>query len=580
MRFRFAIIGGGLTATSMLSQLIKRVQKNIQKCQLNPTGIHILIFEKQDQFGPGFPHNASMTLPFHITNMCAADMGILVDKPNDFQDWVTVNLSNLQDRMSWFRDISSETAGVAEACHHYPRAIVGEYLKTRFQEAVQSGRDLGLVVELHPRSEVVDLTQTAGVINLRIKDRQSQTVFSEEVDRVLLATGHWPEKDDQGHYFSSPWPASKLRRRIPPGEKVAIIGTSLSAIETLLTLTSEEKFKRTKDGKLIYEPPFNSRKFTLYSRNGLLPKVRGKLGNYQNMFLNRYNLDRLLAEKNGNLTLNDVFGLLNKDLENAYGQRIDWHDIAKPAGKPVDLLQRYLADAIKGDGPQGELIWQTVLYQSFDMARDVYLNLTLDERKRFDTDYTSLFFTHAATQPSINAEKLLALMKAGIVDVVKLDRNYRITGDEHSNRYEIVYVDGQGIEKKDCYQYVVDARGQQRSYETNPSSLAQNLIKSGTIQFEEFRPVVGSTESGRHIPPDSSTNRLVYRTGSIWIDPETHRIMQMRSDRTIIKSKSIYAVGAMTRGQIIDASMARGIVLSTARIADDLVEFLIQSAEK
>jgi hypothetical protein len=40
------------------------------------------------------------------------------------------------------------------------------------------------------------------------------------------------------------------------------------------------------------------------------------------------------------------------------------------------------------------------------------------------------------------------------------------------------------------------------------------------------------------------------------------------------RSGKIYAVGAMTRGQIIDASMARGIVQSTAEIADGLIHFL------
>ena len=41
----------------------------------------------------------------------------------------------------------------------------------------------------------------------------------------------------------------------------------------------------------------------------------------------------------------------------------------------------------------------------------------------------------------------------------------------------------------------------------------------------------------------------------------------------------IYAVGAMTRGQIIDASMAHGIVQATSRIADNVVDYLIRSSK-
>ena len=576
MRFNFAIIGGGLTATAMLCGFVSRVQKKAEKRQLDPAKIRIQIFEKQDIFGPGFPHSSRFALPFHITNMCASDMGILDGKPHDFQDWVTNNSVNLAHRFSWFRDSSSEPDGARKKCNHYPRAIMGEYLKTRFQEAVQLARNLGLAVYLHPASEVIDLKQNGGKICLNIKDLSSENYFSSDADRVLLATGHWFEKNDQDHYFTSPWPAKKLLRNIPKGEKVAVIGTSLSAIETLLTLTSDGKFIRSRNGELAYTTPEDSRRFFLYSRRGLLPKVRGKMGNYKNKFLNRENLDRLLSDNRGNLTLDAIFKLLDSELEYAYGQTIDWKEIVNPTGKPADLLQRYLDDAINGDGPHGELIWQTILHQSFDMLREVYLNLTIEDRRRFDKDYTSVFFTHAASQPSINAAKLLALMKAGIVEVIKLGDNYRLVKNEVKNCYEFIYRDIRGNLKKDAFRYVVNARGQEKSLETNPSALARNLLRSGTVLIKEIRSVGQPASSGRDAPYALETAGDAYKTGSIWIDPETFHIMQMGPQKKVTKSDFIYAVGATTRGQIIDASMARGIVQATSRIADDLVNCLIR----
>ena len=74
------------------------------------------------------------------------------------------------------------------------------------------------------------------------------------------------------------------------------------------------------------------------------------------------------------------------------------------------------------------------------------------------------------------------------------------------------------------------------------------------------------------------TGFQTYKTGSMWIDPETHQIVRLASDKTIKNSNAIYAVGAMTRGQIIDASMAHGIVQSTAKIAGHWVDFLTQAA--
>jgi len=576
MRFNFAIIGGGLTATAMLCQFVNRLQDKAAKGQLDPSRIGIQIYEKQDIFGPGFPHSDRFALPYHITNMCASDMGILGDNPGDFQEWVIHNSDNLQKHFAYFRDSSYEPKASRPDCNHYPRAIMGEYLKTRFKEAVESGRQAGLAVKRYPASEVVDLKQKGNRICLSIIDLSSGNQFTEEADRVLLATGHWFEKNDQDRYFSSPWPAKKLLRNVPQGAKVAVIGTSLSAIETLLTLTSEDEFTRSNTGELVYASPDNPRKFVLYSRRGLLPKVRGKMGNHRNKFLNRENLDRLLSENRRTLTLDSIFNLLNSELEDAYGHKIDWEEVLNPTGRPTDLLARYLADAVNGDGPHGELIWQTILHQSFDMVRDVYLNLTLADRRRFDKNYTSVFFTHAATQPAINAEKLLALMKAGIAEVSKLGKNYQLARNEVDDCYEFIYRDDRENLKRDAYRYVVNARGQEKSLETNPSALARNLLKSGTVQIEEFRPVSHRDYLQQDIGSEQVTAGETYKTGSIWIDPETHQIVRMGPDNKITPSSAIYAVGAMTRGQIIDASMAYGIVQATSRISDDLVTHLTQ----
>ena len=110
--------------------------------------------------------------------------------------------------------------------------------------------------------------------------------------------------------------------------------------------------------------------------------------------------------------------------------------------------------------------------------------------------------------------------------------------------------------------------------------MVRNLLKSETVQIEEFRPVGNTNHSSLEIPTDLEAAGENYKTGSIWIDPETHQIMQMGPDKKATPSSTIYAVGAMTRGQIIDASMARGIVQATSRIADDLVNDLIRSNKK
>ena len=125
MPFNFAIIGGGLTATAMLCRLVQRVRKKAQQGRLDPARIRIQIYEKQNTFGPGFPHNDRFVLPFHITNMCAADMGILDGKPGDFQNWVIANSDQLRNRFSWFSDASCGPHGAGEGLQSLPSRNYG-----------------------------------------------------------------------------------------------------------------------------------------------------------------------------------------------------------------------------------------------------------------------------------------------------------------------------------------------------------------------------------------------------------------------------------------------------------------------
>jgi hypothetical protein len=228
------------------------------------------------------------------------------------------------------------------------------------------------------------------------------------------------------------------------------------------------------------------------------------------------------------------------------------------------VLSESIKDAIKGDSHQGDVLWQTILLQGLSVKKEMYLNLTLRQRKIFDDKYTSVFFTHAATQPVINAEKLLALIRAGIVEIKSLGTSYQLLKDDPESRYVFSYKNRDGQDKKEAYSYVVNARGQDKSILTDKSLLIQSMVASGMVLTEEYRPVAnikypwGSADTGR------------YKTGSIWINPDTHQVMQRDPGGQLMQSESLYAVGAMTRGQIINASMAQSIVRSVSKVAGHL----------
>jgi hypothetical protein len=561
-----SIIGGGLTGTAMLWQCIQQARMAAGRHPELPSRIRLRIFEKQKMFGPGFPHNQDIVLPFHITNMCASDMGIFPENPEDFHSWTVRNRSLLAARFSWFGPFLEQQADFPAVCDHYPRAVMGEYLKTRFFQAVAMARQLGITVALHRYTEVCDMQQVSGGFSLSCHNTATGKRSVVKTAQVLIATGHWQKESRDSNFFPSPWPAQTLGQRIPMGAKIGIIGTSLSAIETLLTLTSEDRFVRSYSGDLVYQVPENTRTFCLFSRKGLLPKVRGRTGSYRNRFFCPDSLEKMLADKTRTGSWKAVFALLDAELQRAYGRPFLWDEITYPSGTPEALLAESITDAVQGDTPMGDVLWQTVLLQGLGMVKQIYLSLTPAQRRMFEEQYASAFFTHAATQPIINAEKLLALIRTGIVRIIRLGSAYRLLKDDPQGRYVFVYKDPEGHAQTEACSYLVDARGQDKSIFTDPSSLTQSMVAQGIVLTEEYPPAGTCREDEGACETDHCS------TGSIWINPDTHQVMQKSYDGNARPSDSLYAVGAMVRGQIIDASMAKSIVRSVSKAAAHLFE--------
>jgi len=560
----FAIVGCGLTGTAAFCRLIRILQEKAARPNFSFPRIRIAVVEKQGFFGPGFPYSDAFVMPCHMTNTCSEEMGIPIDDPRDFKEWAEAEYDRLARQCTAFPKADELKAG---PCTYYPRAVMGEYLRTRFMEAVKAARELGVDVVLHSWCEALDASEKGGKVRLVLKELDREKIFSLEADRLFLATGHWCPEGKEIPLIISPWPSRELLDCIPPGARVAVLGTSLSAIDAVMTLTWEGAFCRDPSGTLQYKGIHPAREIVLCSRSGILPKVRGKMGEYRNRFLTPMNLRALVEDRDPPPALETLFRLLCLDLDAAYGHAEAYAQAIKPSLPPVNILEQDLRRAKEGDGPHGELLWQTVLHQSFSMAREVYVHLSAEEKMRFEKQYSTLFFAYAAPMPPLIAEKLLALMKSGIVQVIKLGKDYRILKSDAGKGYEIHYKGPHGERARACYDYLVDGRGQSRSFTTNPSELARNLLRSGTVQVERLKTLPrGSGETPRDVNLSDS--------GGLWIDPETHQALRTKADGSTEKSQCIYAAGIMTRGQILDASTARGCILSAAKVACQGTELL------
>lgn len=543
MSKRIAVIGAGLTGTSFLWQLASRLEGSmLQEASID-------IFERHADPGPGLPHNPLYVLPCHITNMCARDMGIAAEDPRDFQTWVEAWRARATGAgRSDFPE--AEWANTPDPdCQHYPRAWMGEYLKARFTAAVGRIEAAGVRVRVRTRCEVTDLRLSDSGFELSYTPEIGSPAFPERYDRVLLATGHWFSPQTEPRVIPSPWPASRLTQQIPPGAEVAVLGSSLSAIETVLTLTLDGAFARAESGRLVCRPGTQPRRLTLLSRRGQLPRVRGRLGTRVNQVLTPEALRRLMRERHGQLRLDELASLLEAELDLAYGYPWDWRSRILPPGGGEEALRQSLQLACSGDGPEGEVLWQTVLTPALSLASALYLALAPAERERFDRDWTTLFFLHAATQPAANAEKLLALIDAGLVRIVTLGQSYRF---ESSGQGVIIeQTDAAGGRQAWHFDWLVDARGQPGAYAASPEPLARALVAQGELALSS------GCFAGLRIDPASGE---VQRAGAL----ECARIA------------GLYAIGTMTRSQMLDASMARGLVLAASRVSAQIAAWLRQ----
>jgi hypothetical protein len=162
----------------------------------------------------------------------------------------------------------------------------------------------------------------------------------------------------------------------------------------------------------------------------------------------------------------------------------------------------------------------------------------------------------------VNGEKLLALLEADVVHVVALGRDYRIEHGE--NRQTVIFKAAEGKLIQEEYDYFVDATGQSRNLSTNDSALMRNLMATGNLLFEK----------SEIDEPRVADKKCV---GSLLVDPQSHRVLR-HGDLGPRPSNCLFAVGAMTRSQMIDVSMAAGLVRSTDEVAELLVSELTAEA--
>jgi uncharacterized NAD(P)/FAD-binding protein YdhS/predicted metal-dependent enzyme (double-stranded beta helix superfamily) len=217
------ILGGGFCGAMTAANLLR-----------HGSDLRVVLIERRGTVGEGLAYG---TLDSdHLLNVPAGRMSAWPDRPDDFFEWAKRRQPDVRPG------------------DFLPRMGYGEYLReTLHRTAGESHAKLDVFLEearrvaRHPSGGwMVHLERGAPI----------------RADEVVLAVGHRPPSDPlrrlwtgpRSRFLPDPWQPFDVRA-IPPDESVAILGSGLTAIDTVLSLTKSPR----------------SAPITLISRNGFLP---------------------------------------------------------------------------------------------------------------------------------------------------------------------------------------------------------------------------------------------------------------------------------------------------------------------
>ncbi len=231
-----AIIGGGFSGAACAFHLLR------DHSDISGT---LTIIEPRSTLGAGLAYSAAS--PVHRTNVAASRMSVVPDEPAQFHDWLLAEGVPARDPACAMPD-----------GRMYPRRVeFGRYVDTMLQ--YEAARHAGATFA-HVRARALGAAPQDGRIAIELDGRPPVLA-----DSVVLAVSHTAPDlpaplGGVACVLPDPWDVAALDR-IPPGARVLVVGTGLTACDVMAHLLA-----RGHRGRI-----------DAVSRHGLLPRPRPDL---------------------------------------------------------------------------------------------------------------------------------------------------------------------------------------------------------------------------------------------------------------------------------------------------------------
>ncbi len=500
-----AIVGGGANGVASFIHLTLKLI--VQK---NRVPVKLVLLEKEKEFGPGLAYGTHQK--GHLLNTAAKLMGIFAEEPHHFLSWCQQHQAQVQE---CFPDL--------RICDYAypPRELYGLYLKSILQEYAQLAQKNDIAVNLL-RDEAIDADVVNNKMHLHL-----QSGTSLEADVVVLATGtpkpnNFPHLKTSPRYIDFPWPSKQLLELIPRQEPVTILGTSLTAIDTVMTF---------KDNGHIGH-------LTLYSHHGLLPRVQTPYEvPYEREILTLESMRKIIREKKRSLRAKDLFRLFIREAELQMGKQESWKKFNRTDKPHRELLQHDIELAEKGESQ-----FQNIAYSTRFLSFEAWKLLPEDEKIKFLEWLGPYWDLNRFSMPLENARKLLRLLESGSITIKGHSKKVEWHPEE---QHFWVHLKNN---TRDKATWVVNATGTAKKIEKMDIPLLQQLLRKNII--EPFAP------------------------GGIKASPHTLQIQVPNQPQVLL-----YGTGQLVNGALLDTNSIWFNVACVDRLTTDLITRLHGSTE-
>jgi len=417
----------------------------------------ISIYEKEKEAGVGMPYNDDENSRMMLANIASREIPPI---KSTYLDWL---LEQDEKLLSRYR--------VNKACLHdrqfLPRILLGEYFRAQFLALVVTAHKKGFGVKVHESCAVTEMEATSDGVKLWSEGKLVSKLF----DLVVIATGHtWPENEETTRgYFPSPC-SGLLDARIPAC-KVGIMGTSLSAIDASMAVVAQHgNFLEEKDEDLRFDIDQSSEglAITLMSRSGILPEADFYCPiPYEPLRIATEQSFKGEIETGASGLLDRIFSLVALEIEEAdpaWSERVSLSKLDADNFANAYFADRQNHDAFRwaeysvkeferNKREKHTVPWRYAILRLHEVVQEVVPYLDEEDRERFNSGLCKVFVDNYAAIPSESIRRLLALRKAGLIELVELGHDYDIdVTDDHT-----VVATGPDRQTFDVF---IDARGQ------------------------------------------------------------------------------------------------------------------------